>query len=123
MAEADLAFTLEDNVMGFGWAITLTSPAGDTTTDLYGQSNDIGHMINPETGMVVSGRHAEIVIRLQTLYDQGFTIPKGIADSRILPWRVSFDDINGESYTFKVYDSIPDRQLGMVKLILETWKV
>ena len=121
LAESDLAVILEDDVTGFGWPITVTDPAGLTAT-LKGQSNDIGQVIDPDTGTAVSGRLATVSIRISSLTAKGLSLPKGIADSGSKPWVIQFDDINGKPYKFKVAQSNPDLGLGLVVCILEAYQ-
>lgn len=120
-AEADLAFILEDSVGGFGYPITLTDPAGKTDT-FTGFSDDIAQVIDPDTGQAVSGRLASVALRISSIYNKGFTLPKGIADTGSKPWVVQFDDINGLPYTFKVSESNPDRAMGIVVCLLEAYR-
>lgn len=122
-AEADLGVILEDNSTGFGWPITLTDPSGSTGNGpLTGSSNDISQVVDPETGQVVSGRSASVALRVSSIFGAGFNaLPVGIADSNSKPWLVTFDDINGNSHTFKVIQSNPDRGLGLVTCILEAY--
>lgn len=120
LAESDLAAALEDSAGGFGWPITVTDPNG-VTADLVGSSSDIGQVIDPDTGEAVSGRLASISLRLSSLAAKGLTLPQGIADAAKKPWLVSFDDIGGTPYTFKVQQSNPDRALGVVVCLLELY--
>lgn len=121
-AETDLGIILEDDVTGFGWPITVTDPAGASAA-LVGSSTDIAQVIDPDTGEVVSGRLAEITIRISQLILNGLGLPEGIADSSRKPWIVAFDDINGSPYTFKVAQSDPDRAIGAVVCKLESYTV
>ena len=121
-AEADLAIVLEDDVTGFGWPITITDPTGKEAS-LVGSSGDIAQAIDPDTGQAVSGRLATVTLRTSSLIAAGFTdLPEGIADILSKPWLITFDDINGNSFTFKVQQSNPDRTLGVVKCILELYE-
>lgn len=119
-AERDLGRILEDT-SGFGWPITVTDPSG-VVGQLTGFSTDISLMIDPETGQSVSGRTASATIRIALLSREGLGIPQGVADGAVKPWLVQFDDINGVAYTFKVKESIPDRAIGSVSCILETYE-
>jgi len=121
IAEADLAVTLEDGVGGFGWPITITDPTGASAA-LVGTSTDIAQVIDPDTGVAVSGRSASVAVRIASLTAAGLGLPVGIADSGSRPWTVSFDDINGAGYTFKVQQSNPDRAIGLVTLVLEKYE-
>lgn len=121
LAEADLKYILEDSATGFGWAIAVTNPEGETA-ELIGASNDISQVVDPETGQVVSGRSASVALRVASLFEAGFnSLPVGIADSTRKPWVIAFTDINGNPHTFKVIQSNPDRGLGVVTLILEAY--
>lgn len=120
IAENDLAFILEDSEQGFGYSITVTDPA-ETSVSMTGFSNDIAQLIDPDTGQAVSGRLASAVLRLSSLTAAGLEIPQGIADASVKPWLIAFDDINGNSFVFKVANSNPDRALGVVSLILELY--
>jgi len=120
-AENDLAHILEDKDAGFGWDIVVQNPAGETLP-MVGFSDDISQIIDPDTGTAVSGRLASVVLRISSLLLGGFTIPEAIADTAQKPWVISFDDINGVNYDFKVQSSDPDRALGIVVCILETYR-
>lgn len=122
IAETDLGLILEDSATGFGFPITVTDPAG-LVKPLTGFSDDISQIIDPDTGQAVSGRLASVALRISSLTAAGFTeLPKGIADAASKPWLVAFDDINGNAFTFKVQQSNPDRALGLVTCILETYE-
>lgn len=120
IAEADLNVILEDDVFGFGFPITVTDPAG-TVGSLIGFSNDIAQFIDPDTGQAVRGRMASAVLRISSLTAKGLGLPTGVADATSKPWIIAFDDINGNSYTFKVIEGNPDRGLGIVVCILELY--
>lgn len=122
LAEQDLSFTLEDSVSGFGWPVTLTDPSGFTgTSGLTGQAHDISQIIDPDTGTAISGRSSAFVLRTSSITAAGFSEPVGVAASDVLPWLVTFDSINGASYTFKVEYADPDRVLGTITLVLGAW--
>jgi hypothetical protein len=123
LAESDLGNILEDGTTGFGWPITLTDPTGFTGSGpLTGFSDDIAQLIDPDTGQAVSGRLASVALRISSLIAEGFAMPQGIADAGSKPWLVTFDDINGNSFTFKVAQSNPDRALGLVTCLLEFYE-
>ena len=120
-AEKDLGIILEDDVGGFGWPITVTNPAG-TSVALVGSSTDIMQGIDPDTGVMVTGRIASVALRLSSLTAAGLGIPVNISDKALKPWLIEFDDINGAPYIFKVSESRPDRALGLVVCVLELYK-
>ena len=119
-AESVLSEILEDEDF-FGWPITIIDPDG-ITASITGRSTDISQVIDPDTGQVVMGRAASVVLRISTLVASGFTsLPEGISDTNQKPWVVTFDDINGNSYDFKVKESNPDRAIGVVVCHLELY--
>ena len=117
-AEKDLGFIMEDDVRGGGWTIRVTNPDG-VSQDMVGFSNDMSQAIDPDTGQLVTGRAASVALRSSSLT---IGLPIGIANSSSKPWSVEFDDINGNSHTFKVLASNPDRGLGIISLILELYE-
>ncbi|MCH9712754.1 MAG: hypothetical protein K0U20_09040 [Proteobacteria bacterium] len=121
--EADNRAILNDGAFGFGYSITLTDPTGNAQP-LTGFSNDISQLIDPDTGQAVSGRVASAALNINDILTAGFTeLPKSIADSASKPWLITFDDINGNTNTFKISQSNPDRTIGMIVCILEFYKV
>ena len=122
LAEADLGRILENKSTGFGWDITLTNPEGKTEL-LTGFSQDIALVIDPDTGILVSGRTASVALRIGLLRAKGFTEnPRNISDEDKKPWVVGFKDINGTPCLFKVVKSNPDAMIGCVTLLLEAYK-
>lgn len=120
LAESDLGIILEDSVTGFGWPIKITDPS-NTSAVLTGFSDDISQIIDPDTGQAVSGRLASVALRISSLMAAGLGLPRGVADSGSKPWIITFDDISGNAYTFKVAQSNPDRALGVVTCLLELY--
>lgn len=122
VAELDLAIILEDDSFGFAWPITLTDPSGLVSVDLKGRSNDVRQVIDPDTGQQVTLRTVSVSLRISTLIAQGFTeLPRNVMDLNVTPWVVTFDDINGASYTFRVVEGFPDRTLGIVTCELDLY--
>lgn len=101
-----------------GIAMTITDPAGNAGT-LTGWSNDIGFIIDPETGQAVSGRYVTIAISMIDLSAEGLGIPTG----NEVPWQVSLTNEAGESFLFAVMAAQPDRTLGVVTCNLEALEV
>lgn len=116
IAESDLSFILEDVDDGFGVVIGVTNPYGSVFT-LHGQSNDIGFLIDPSTGVNVRGRNCEIVFRLSTVLSVLGMIPDKTASAE--GWIFTFNNTNGQYWTFALLDCMVDRKLGVVKMILE----
>ena len=122
LAEADNRIILNDNTFGFGYPVVLTDPTG-VVIPLTGLSNDISQVIDPDTGVAVSGRLATAALNINDIIAAGLTLPVGIADSKIKPWLITFADINGNVNTFKVSKSDPDRAIGMLICTLEFYKI
>lgn len=102
-----------------GIALTLIDPAGNAGT-LTGWSNDIGFVIDPDTGQAVSGRYATIAVSMTDLAAEGLGIPTNVSEA-VDPWRVSFVNERGETFSFSVMSAQPDRTLGVVTCVLEVF--
>lgn len=122
LAEADLGMILEDKSFGWGWDVQLTDPDGKTE-NMIGFSQDISLAVDPDTGMLVSGRTASVAFRISALRAKGFAEnPKNIPDKNKRPWTVRFNDINGKPCVFKVTQPNPDAMIGCITLLLETYQ-
>ena len=122
VAEADLAYILEDKVSGWGADVVLTSPGAVVYPAFVGFSTDISQAIDPQTGELVSGRTASVSLRISSLLTAGLTeLPRAMAKTTEKPWLVTFLDLQGASYTFKVAQSRPDRAAGLLVCILEAY--
>lgn len=119
-AAADLQGITEDEDTGFGWTIRVTDPDGKAA-DVVGLANDVHTTIDPDTGQAVTGRNASVAISLRTLEREGLGMPRSIADSGSKPWRVAFRDLQGTLHFFKVQEALPDRSLGVVVCLLESY--
>jgi hypothetical protein len=120
IAAADFGIFVNDDVTGWGWAATVVDPAG-TSVPLKVFSNDIFELIDNDTGVVVSGRNASATMVLADLTAAGLGMPEAIAAGSSKPWTVTFDDINSQSYTFKIADVRPDRTIGSIVCLLEEY--
>lgn len=120
-AATDLARIHADVATGFGWAITVTNPAG-VSAALTGLSTDVETAIDPQTGAVVTGRRASVSLVLAQLEAVGLGEPKGLADRNTKPWLIQFNDIGGVSHLFKVQQAMPDHAIGSVVCHLEVYK-
>jgi hypothetical protein len=117
-AEAVLLAAIENSDL-FGQAVTVINPSG-TTLDTVGLCNDIAQSIDPQTGVVISGRQVSVALRLSSL-SVFSTLPIAVPESAGRPWLVRFADILGAERTFKVRETYPDRTLGVLVLILEAY--
>jgi hypothetical protein len=79
-------------------------------------------VVDPDTRQVLSGRTASVSLVISSVVAALGGIPESIADSSSKPWLVAFDDINGNSFTFKVRESNPDRAVDLVVCILELYE-
>jgi hypothetical protein len=116
-AAIDAKAILEDSASGFGWPLTLTSPAGVVSMHT-GFATDVAESVDPETGMLVTGRRASVAISLLSLAE----LPTAVADSAKRPWIVTFADTQLVASTWKVVEVRPDRALAVVVLLLETYR-
>ena len=119
-AAADLRAILNDSSGGAGWGITVTDP-DNRTGNLTGFSNDIALVIDPDTGTPVSGRTVTVSLMLEDLAAAGFGVPRGVADTGVKPWRMSFADAAGTVGNFKISATDPDFTLGIITCHLEAY--
>lgn len=120
-AELDLREIVSDTCDFGNDTISLTSP-DKVAKSMTGFSTDIYQTVDPDTGLVVAGRTASVALPIAKIYDSGFTsLPRGVDEIDSAPWLVTFDDILGRTRTFKVQNSLPDREVGIVILILEAY--
>jgi hypothetical protein len=105
-AEADNAMLLEDDVSGFGRAITLTDLATPTPNvyQLKGQVTRVGVAMEPSTGLPVPGNTCSITVRLSAL---GGALP---AEG----WTMETTDITGVAIVGKLTNVMLDRTAGRV---------
>lgn len=122
LAEKDFGRILEDTSAGFGWPVVLTSPEG-VSAPLLGLTNDIAVAVDPDTGELISGRSATVTVRIAKIREAGFDEnPRGVSSRNSKPWTVLFKDINGIPIIFKVMRTNPDRTIGGIVMILESYK-
>lgn len=121
LAELDLATTLEDSAGGFGWPVTLTDPNG-VSANLTAQTQDIGIIVDPDTGVAVSGRTISAVLRISSIRGKGLEIPEAEPRRDRKPWRIDTKDTNGNPVALKVDYSYQDRILGTITLQLGVYR-
>lgn len=119
-AAADFRAIVGD-AAGFGWPVTVKPPDG-RVLELVGLSTDVSEMIDPQTGIAISGRTASVTLSTKAFEDAGFPIPRGVAEESGKPWIVTFNDIGGKPHTFKISEAKPDRAIGSVVCMLEVYK-
>lgn len=118
LIESDLGLIMEQS--GDGVTVTITDPTGASAT-VQGLSFDISQVFDPATGQMISGRSANVAVRISTLTDAGLAMPRGVSNLATSPWLVMVSDVNGNEGTFKVAQSGPDRTIGFVNLTLEAY--
>lgn len=114
IASADLRSILNED----GACVTLQAPDG-RTAEFRANTQDISHAIDPQTGMIVSGRTATVALSDFDLLAMNMT-PCAVPDSKAKPWVVRFvETVRRTEHTFKVASTKPDRTIGALILILE----
>lgn len=122
-AAADVKKILNDDTNGAGWVISIYDPTAPTVAvSFVGWSNDIALLIDPDTDDFVSGRRASVAISLTDIEAANLSgIPDAVPDTVGRPWVVAFDDLDGNTHTFKVARSHPDRGVNCLVLDLEVY--
>jgi hypothetical protein len=120
IAEADLWNILNAD----GASITLQAPPPDgRTVEFRANTQDISHAIDPQTGMLVSGRTCSVALSKRDLQTANME-PIAVLDNKVSkPWIVRYSEtVSGEVHMFKVKETKPDRTIGALILILEIYK-
>lgn len=113
---------ITQNLKEWGLKLTITAP-DDSTFDVIGLATDISLKVDPDTGLVVSGRKASVAISLDQFRANDITeVPSMRPDQSGKPYRISFTSEDGNTYNFSIRESIPDRTLDQVVLILQQWR-
>ena len=112
-AESDLNFTLEDVETGFGVSLTFFTSVGLPKV-IPCQTTDISYFMDPETGQGISSRTVEITGRITTFENNEITPSVGDI--------VKYYDTNNVEYKSSIRQTIPDRKIGVYKIILEARK-
>jgi hypothetical protein len=110
IAEQDLAFTLEDSATGFGVDVVFSD--GDDEYPVTLQTTDIGFFIDLQSGTAVQGRQVELNGRISTIETLAESLP-------LKSWTVTYTDTGSKEWSCGIVNVVPDRKLGIYKLILE----
>ena len=102
----DLATTIQEE---FGKTIKITRPDGSDFKDFIGNSNDISIMLDPDTGLMITGRTAQAVFILKEILDHFGELPDKL-------WKVEFLEISPNSFSVK--DVRPDAAQGVLILVI-----
>jgi hypothetical protein len=113
-AKADTKWILT-NTDHFGGAVTVINPSG-ASLPLTGITNDIGQVIDVDTGQTLSGRLASAALPLSDVAPLG--IPYGVHDPALKPWLVTFNGV-----TLKIVETVPDRTVDLLLCYLEVYNV
>ena len=111
IAERDLKHTLEKN----GVSVVLIDSEGNrygTDGKLKALTTDIGFFIDPNSGIGVRGRTAEVHFRLSTLINVGAAIPTRDG------WMIEVVDCMEMPWIYAVEEARVDRSLGVVKITI-----
>ena len=119
---AQAAVALQKILTKDGCLITLQAPDG-TVAELRGMQRDIAHAVDPETGKTVSARTASVALSMHDLALVNMMPVRELDADTNKPWVVTFAETVGDiAQTFIVAESIPDRTLGCLVLILEFYE-
>lgn len=120
-AETDLGALLEAPG-DWGNPVAVIDSAGNTA-DLFGKTTDVGQAIDPQTGVVISGRHAACTLRITSMAVAGLVgLPIAVSDESLLPWRVTFAGPSTPSQQYAVVQTFPNFTVGYVVCICMPWE-
>jgi hypothetical protein len=119
VAYTDLKAIMNDSSGGCD-PCTVTAP-DDTSDSFQVWSNDISLSIDPGTGVAVAGRQSSVSLLISELIEAGFDDITGETSPSSKPWRITYDDVNGRTVTWRVIESIPDHGSGLLVCMLELY--
>ena len=105
-AQLDLAMTIQGE---FGQTIKISKPDGSEFKDFIGNSNDIHVALDPDTGLMISGRSCQAVFLLKEILDHFGELPNSL-------WKVEFLEISPNKFAIK--DVMPDHAMGALVLTI-----
>ena len=92
----------------------------DTVYNIKGFSIDTNVWVDPQTEQLVSKNQVSITINRSELPLDNQ--PEVIHEEDEIPWRVRFPDDLGVEHTYKVFNILPERTLGMLTCLLELYE-
>lgn len=98
---------------GFSTDIELINPDG-LTLPFKAIVAVIHNLIDPDTGVPVSGFLATASINILDLKDQSVEMPEGEMDENERPWLIRESDILGQQVTYKIVSTAPDKANGNI---------
>lgn len=119
-AETDLAKTLE-NENDFGMPITVTNPGGRSEI-FFGQTGNVHLLYDPDTGAEINNQIAHISLRINSLYDAGFELPRAVPAENENPWIFEFAGTDDILRKYTVSYTRPDWTLGIMTILLTAIK-
>jgi hypothetical protein len=121
LAALDHAAILGDTSQGFAIPLVITSPAG-VQIALAGFASDVGEIVDPESGLQVTGRRATVSFVQDPITQAGLGAVTAVAEENRRPWLVSFADAHGIVRTYKVIEVLPENDLGSLRCALEGYR-
>lgn len=104
----------------FSSVINITSTT-EAVISVKALGNNIGRKLNTDTGMIVNSTNASVVVSESSIpYDFPVRNSEGLVT--MLGYLIDFKDNTGTVYNYIVQENIPDRTLGLITLILGTYK-
>jgi len=120
---ADGAADLQDILNEIGCVVTLQAPDG-RVAELRGMQRDIAHAVDPETGKTISARTVAIALSMHDLALVNMDPVRVLDADKSKAWQVTFAETVGcQPQTFTIAETIPDRTLGCLVLILEFFEL
>lgn len=118
-AKADAAAFASD-LSAFAVTATITDPDG-LSGSVRGRFNDVTATVDPDTGVLVSGRDPTFVVARATLSAAGLGEPVAAQDAAAKPWLVLTAPGGAGEQEWKVGRVDRDEPLGLLTLYLEAY--
>lgn len=118
---AEDSFNILTNTDDFSQEFTLTDPNG-IVSDLKGFCNNIT-LESPDiqNDQRISSMIASVTLPMKSILTFGGQLPYGVVDENTRPYICEFTNVNNGIKKFRVMNTYPDNDLGVIVLILERW--
>lgn len=105
-AQEDLSTCIQEE---FGQRIRVSRADGSDSKEFIGNSNFVATMLDPNTGLLITGQSCQATLMLKEIIDHFGGLPASL-------WQVEFLDISPAS--LKVKDVQPDSTQGALILVI-----
>lgn len=109
------------NSGGYHVDIEMSTPMDEKTVNITGWGVKIAWSFDSD-GNQVNTKNAHVTIDEDVLVNLGYPVRNAKKEISLLQHKVSFKDSSGEIKNYRVRESLPDENLGLIYLVLGDYK-